>query len=81
MAPPQAVASSTSDQRVRVALWYTLGVLTLLVLSLVAVVTSFKAALRPTAPILDLLGELVTKGALWPVLGLAVVSAFLGLLR
>jgi len=72
---------ATNDQRVRVALWYTLGVVALLVVTLITVVTSFKAALRPSAPVLDLLGELVTRGALWPVVGIGGISAFLALLR
>jgi putative ABC transport system ATP-binding protein len=72
---------STSDQRVRVALWYTLGLLSLVAVTLVTMITAFKAALRPSAPILDLLGELVTRGTLWPVIGVAGIAACLGLLR
>ena len=72
---------STNDQRVRTSLWYTLGTLAFMVLGFIGMLAANKAAIRPSAPLLDALSGAVSRGTPILLLVFAGVAACLVLLR
>jgi putative ABC transport system ATP-binding protein len=72
---------ATSDQRVRTALWYTLGTLGVMVLGFIGMLAANKAAIRPSAPLLDALSHGVARGTPILLLVFAAIAGCLVLLR
>ncbi|HEX8793172.1 MAG TPA: ABC transporter ATP-binding protein [Polyangiaceae bacterium] len=72
---------STSDQRVRTSLWYTLGTLAFMVLGFIGMLAANKAAIRPTAPLLDALSHAVARGTPILLVVFAAIAGCLVLLR
>jgi hypothetical protein len=72
---------STSDQRVRTSLWYTLGTLAFMVLGFIGMLAANKGAIRPSAPLLDALSGAVARGTPILLLVFAGVAGCLVQLR